>query len=168
MTCFASPRTCATSSALRAELRTALEVFATVPERRLRPGPLAEPDWRRFPGWRTVTRREWEDVTWQRQSLVRSIEGLHRVLGRGVADAFYEDLTKDQEDGRLPSTPLQLLEALGGVTAGALTPDSGQFHSVWRRTCGVSPGVDRGCLPAQISKAVLETSAALANADPTL
>ena len=27
---------------------------------------LAEPDWRRLPGWARVTREEWESAQWQR------------------------------------------------------------------------------------------------------
>jgi lysine 2,3-aminomutase len=31
---------------------------------------LAEPDWRRFPGWAAVTAAEWESAQWQRAHCV--------------------------------------------------------------------------------------------------
>jgi lysine 2,3-aminomutase len=32
--------------------------------------PLAEPDWRRLPGWRGVTEAQWRDAQWQRAHCV--------------------------------------------------------------------------------------------------
>jgi lysine 2,3-aminomutase len=32
--------------------------------------PLVEPDWTRFPGWRHVSREQWESAQWQRVNCV--------------------------------------------------------------------------------------------------
>lgn len=57
---------------------------------------LGEPDWRRFPGWRTVTDAEWADVQWQRAHCVKNVRQLREVLGNRVGEEFYEDLERDQ------------------------------------------------------------------------
>ncbi|MGX2993158.1 KamA family radical SAM protein [Streptomyces sp. JNUCC 64] len=58
--------------------------------------PLVEPDWRRFPGWRGVTRADWESPLWQRRNSVRSARHLRSVLGDTVGDVFYADLERDR------------------------------------------------------------------------
>jgi len=58
---------------------------------------LVEPDWTRFPGWRTVTRAEWESAQWQRAHCVKNIAQLRAVLGDLVDERFYEDLAADQQ-----------------------------------------------------------------------
>ena len=58
--------------------------------------PLVEPDWRRFPGWRGVTREEWESAQWQRAHCVKNAKQLRAVLGDLVEDRFYADLDADQ------------------------------------------------------------------------
>jgi lysine 2,3-aminomutase len=57
---------------------------------------LVEPDWTRLPGWRQVTRDQWESAQWQRAHCVKSAAQLRAVLGGLVADTFYEDLAEDQ------------------------------------------------------------------------
>jgi lysine 2,3-aminomutase len=57
---------------------------------------LVEPDWTRFPGWRGVTRDEWESAQWQRAHCVKNAKQLRAVLGDLVDERFYEDLTDDQ------------------------------------------------------------------------
>ncbi|MFV2018297.1 KamA family radical SAM protein [Micromonospora sp. LOL_023] len=58
--------------------------------------PLVEPDWTRLPGWRHVTIDQWHSAQWQRAHCVKNIGQLHAVLGDLVDDAFYADLTADQ------------------------------------------------------------------------
>ncbi|MFY1631938.1 KamA family radical SAM protein [Solwaraspora sp. WMMB335] len=58
--------------------------------------PLSEPDWTRFPGWRDVTRAQWESAQWQRAHCVKSATQLRTVLGDLADDGFYTDLTTDQ------------------------------------------------------------------------
>jgi lysine 2,3-aminomutase len=57
---------------------------------------LVEPDWTRFPGWRDVTREQWESAQWQRAHCVKNPRQLRAVLGDLVPDAFYDDLVADQ------------------------------------------------------------------------
>lgn len=61
-----------------------------------RRAPLVEPDWTRFPGWRHVTREQWESAQWQRVNCVKNIKQLRAVLGDLVDDTFYDDLAADQ------------------------------------------------------------------------
>jgi lysine 2,3-aminomutase len=57
---------------------------------------LVEPDWTRLPGWRDVTREEWESAQWQRAHCVKNATQLRAVFGDLVDERFYEDLTADQ------------------------------------------------------------------------
>jgi lysine 2,3-aminomutase len=58
---------------------------------------LVEPDWTRFPGWRDVTRDQWESAQWQRAHCVKNIPQLRAVLGDLVDERFYTDLATDQQ-----------------------------------------------------------------------
>jgi lysine 2,3-aminomutase len=55
-----------------------------------------EPEWRRFPGWRDVTKEQWRDVRWQRTNSIKTLRALREVLGDLVEDSFYEDVKRDQ------------------------------------------------------------------------
>jgi lysine 2,3-aminomutase len=57
---------------------------------------LVEPDWTRLPGWRDVTREQWESAQWQRAHCVKNVAQLRKVLGDLVSDTFYADLLDDQ------------------------------------------------------------------------
>jgi lysine 2,3-aminomutase len=57
---------------------------------------LIEPDWTRFPGWRHVTREDWESAQWQRAHCVKNTRQLRAVLGDLVDERFYTDLEADQ------------------------------------------------------------------------
>ncbi|WP_285664473.1 KamA family radical SAM protein [Actinorhabdospora filicis] len=88
---------------------------------------LAEPDWRRFPGWRDVTTEEWESAQWQRVNCVKNIKQLHALLGELVDESFYKDLADDQEHLATMSmlVPPQMLNTMvvesPGDTPGAWT-----------------------------------------------
>ncbi len=43
---------------------------------------LAEPDWRRFPGWAGVSAADWESAQWQRAHCVKNMRQLARSPGR--------------------------------------------------------------------------------------
>jgi KamA family protein len=60
--------------------------------------PLVEPDWRRFPGWADVSRREWESAQWQRAHCVKNVRQLRQVMGDLLSDACYADLERDQAE----------------------------------------------------------------------
>ena len=49
-----------------------------------------------FPGWRDVTREQWESAQWQRVNCVKNIKQLRAVLGDLVDERFYADLAADQ------------------------------------------------------------------------
>jgi lysine 2,3-aminomutase len=58
---------------------------------------LTEPDWTRYPGWRTVTPAEWSSAQWQRTHCVKSLKQLHDVLGDMAPEEFYADLAEDMQ-----------------------------------------------------------------------
>src|SRR5438067_13507581 len=59
------------------------------------PGGYVEPDWMRLPGYRAVTRAEWEDATWQRKNTVKTLAELKEALGAFLTDALAEDRARD-------------------------------------------------------------------------
>jgi lysine 2,3-aminomutase len=86
--------------------------------------PLVEPDWTRFPGWRHVSRQEWESAQWQRAHCVKNIAQLRAVLGDLVDERFYEDLADDQArfstmSMLVPPQMVNTMVPLMGATAGS-------------------------------------------------
>ena len=75
---------------------------------------LVEPDWRRLPGWRHVTRADWESAQWQRAHCVKSVKQLHEVFGDLLDDGFYADLARDQAQRATMSllVPPQMLNTM--------------------------------------------------------
>jgi KamA family protein len=59
---------------------------------------LAEPDWRRLPGWAEVTAADWESAQWQRAHCVKNIRQLRQVIGGGLDERFFADLERDQAE----------------------------------------------------------------------
>jgi lysine 2,3-aminomutase len=59
---------------------------------------LAEPDWRRLPGWAEVSSADWESAQWQRAHCVKNIRQLRQVIGDGLDERFYADLERDQAE----------------------------------------------------------------------
>jgi lysine 2,3-aminomutase len=57
-----------------------------------------EPDWRRFPAWREVTAREWEDATWQRKHTIKNLRELHQVLGPFLPDSLARSVERDMQE----------------------------------------------------------------------
>lgn len=76
--------------------------------------PLEEPDWRRLPGWRDVTREEWESAQWQRAHCVKNLRQLRRVMGDLLDESFYADLERDQAERATMSMllPPQMLNTM--------------------------------------------------------
>ncbi|WP_242342989.1 KamA family radical SAM protein [Anaeromyxobacter terrae] len=56
----------------------------------------SEPDWTRIPGFRGVSRAEWEDATWQRRHTVKSVRELKGALGALLPDDLAEGIALDQ------------------------------------------------------------------------
>lgn len=75
---------------------------------------LYEPDWRRYPGWATVTEPEWRDPQWQRAHSVKNIGQLRAVVGDLLDERFYADLAADQQQRATMSMllPPQMLNTM--------------------------------------------------------
>ncbi|WP_448623411.1 KamA family radical SAM protein [Geodermatophilus sp. URMC 64] len=58
--------------------------------------PLAEPDWRRLPGFAGVTEAEWRSAQWQRAHCVKNVRQLRGVYGDLLDESFYADVEADQ------------------------------------------------------------------------
>ena len=57
-----------------------------------------EPDWRRYPGWKDVTREQWESALWQRQNTVKNLKELTTVMGALLPADLAEDIAKDMAE----------------------------------------------------------------------
>jgi lysine 2,3-aminomutase len=89
---------------------------------------LVEPDWRRFPGWRDVTERQWRDVQWQRAHCVKNLRQLREVAGDLLDEGFYADAERDQAERATMSLllPPQMINTMvpdGPVTTEAFYAD---------------------------------------------
>src|SRR2546423_5079025 len=73
-----------------------------------------EPDWRRLPGYRNVTRSDWESARWQRLHSVKDVSGLRAVFGKRLTDELTEDIAKDVlERATMPMlVPPQMLNTM--------------------------------------------------------
>ncbi|CNG36524.1 lysine 2%2C3-aminomutase [Mycobacterium tuberculosis] len=87
--------------------------------------PLEEPDWRRLPGWRDVTREEWESAQWQRAHCVKNLRQLRRVMGDRLDESFYADLERDQAERATMSMllPPQMLNTMDSSSTAAFLAD---------------------------------------------
>ncbi|ASR36207.1 lysine 2,3-aminomutase [Prauserella marina] len=87
---------------------------------------LAEPDWRRFPGWRDVTEAQWRDAQWQRVHCVRNIKQLRAVMGDLLKESFYDDLLADQRQLATMSMllPPQMLNTMSPLSPGGGDDDA--------------------------------------------
>jgi lysine 2,3-aminomutase len=88
---------------------------------------LVEPDWTRLPGWRDVTREQWESAQWQRVHCVKNIKQLRAVLGDTVGEEFYADLDADQQRFATMSmlVPPQMLNTM----VPHQVPDTASFYA---------------------------------------
>jgi lysine 2,3-aminomutase len=80
---------------------------------------LAEPDWRRFPGWADVPAADWESAQWQRVHCVKNVRQLRQVTGPGLAGSFLADLERDQRERATMSmlVPPQMLNTMAPAMA---------------------------------------------------
>src|SRR5215468_468775 len=88
---------------------------------------LVEPDWTRLPGWRHVTREQWESAQWQRAHCVKNVKQLREVLGNLVDERFYADLAADQQASATMSmlVPPQMLNTM----VPRAVPDTDSFYA---------------------------------------
>src|SRR5574339_297407 len=98
---------------------------------------LVEPDWTRFPGWKDVTREEWESVQWQRAHCVKNVKQLRALMGDLVDDRFYADLERDQQQRATMSmlVPPQMMNTMmpRDVPAGAGSLTEAMYSDPIRR-----------------------------------
>jgi lysine 2,3-aminomutase len=88
---------------------------------------LFEPDWTRFPGWRDVTREQWESAQWQRVSCVKNVKQLRAVLGDLVDERFYADLEADQQ--RLATMSMLIPPQMINTMVPASVPTTDTFYA---------------------------------------
>jgi lysine 2,3-aminomutase len=58
----------------------------------------AEPDWTRLPGYRKVTRADWESALWQRKNTVKTLAELKEALGELLPDDLASGIERDQRE----------------------------------------------------------------------
>ncbi|MFL5396815.1 MAG: KamA family radical SAM protein, partial [Myxococcales bacterium] len=78
---------------------------AAAPKQKRRPGeqpfryPLEraflEPDWTRLPGYRDVSRADWESALWQRKNTVKNLAELKEALGKHLTDDLAASMERD-------------------------------------------------------------------------
>ena len=57
-----------------------------------------EPDWTRLPGYRDVTKEQWESAQWQSAHSVKNLKEFKEALGEHLSDDLLEDIRRDQEE----------------------------------------------------------------------
>ena len=57
---------------------------------------LHDPDWRRLPGYREVSERDWRDSRWQLRHAVRDVAGLRAAFGHFISDRLLTAIDTDQ------------------------------------------------------------------------
>jgi lysine 2,3-aminomutase len=57
-----------------------------------------EPDWTRLPGYRDVTKEQWETAQWQRAHSVKNLAEFREALGDFLTDELLDDVRRDQEE----------------------------------------------------------------------
>src|SRR5918997_2222679 len=77
-------------------------------------GAFEEPDWRRLPGYRDVTEREWRSAKWQRQHTVKNLAALQGVFGDLLTPDLVASIERDQAERATMSmlVPPQMLNTM--------------------------------------------------------
>ena len=57
-----------------------------------------EPDWRRFPGYKSVSKEEWETALWQRRHTVKNLRELKDALGDLIPDSLLASMERDTKE----------------------------------------------------------------------
>ena len=58
----------------------------------------SEPDWTRLPGYKNVTKDEWESSLWQKRNFIQSVDKMKAVFGPKMTDKLALDILKDQAE----------------------------------------------------------------------
>ncbi len=57
-----------------------------------------EPDWTRIPGYRGVSKQDWESALWQRRNTIKNLKELKDALGELLPDSLALSIEKDQKE----------------------------------------------------------------------
>ena len=57
-----------------------------------------EPDWTRIPGYRDVTREQWQSAQWQRAHTVKNLVEFKRTLGDLLDEGLERDILRDHQE----------------------------------------------------------------------
>ena len=76
--------------------------------------PFEEPDWRRIPAYRNVSKAEWESARWQRRHTVKNLKELKETLGELLPEDLLESIAADQAERATMSilVPPQMLNTM--------------------------------------------------------
>lgn len=58
----------------------------------------AEPDWNRLPGYKGVSREDWESALWQRKHTVKNLKEFKAVFGALLPDSLAESIARDHQE----------------------------------------------------------------------
>jgi lysine 2,3-aminomutase len=59
--------------------------------------PFEEPDWKRIPAYKNVTRAEWESALWQRRNTVKNLKEFKDTLGDLLPEDLAQSIADDQQ-----------------------------------------------------------------------
>ncbi len=57
-----------------------------------------EPDWTRLPGFKNVTKDEWESALWQRRHTVKNLKEFSAVFGNLLPESLAQSIARDHEE----------------------------------------------------------------------
>jgi lysine 2,3-aminomutase len=57
-----------------------------------------EPDWTRLPGYKGVSKADWESALWQRQHSIKNLKDLKDAMGPFLTDEVAEQIMRDQKE----------------------------------------------------------------------
>lgn len=60
--------------------------------------PCEEPDWNRLPGYRGVSKSDWENAVWQRRHTVKNLKELKAALGSHLPESLAAGIERDQRE----------------------------------------------------------------------
>jgi hypothetical protein len=55
----------------------------------------AEPDWRRLPAYKNVSKEEWETTLWQRRHTVKNLKEFKEVFGELMPESLFASVERD-------------------------------------------------------------------------
>ncbi|MBL8957971.1 MAG: lysine 2,3-aminomutase [Myxococcaceae bacterium] len=78
---------------MRAAMTSASQPFLYPLERQF-----VEPDWNRIPGFKGVSKADWESAIWQRKNTVKNLKDVKEALGALLPDTLAAAIEKDQKE----------------------------------------------------------------------